>query len=80
MAAWAMIIAVGVKSSRRSPSGPERQRRMLTIRPTLTGGSPIPVWTSPTSKRATRKAGQGQGRPDGDPEQQTDEGGAERDP
>jgi hypothetical protein len=43
MAAWATIIAVGVKSSPRVPSGPERQRRMLMMRPTLTGGRPMPV-------------------------------------
>ena len=39
--AWAMIIAFGVNSRPREPSGPERDSTRKTSRPTTTGGRPI---------------------------------------
>src|SRR3989338_6177300 len=43
-----MTMDVGMWSSSRSPSGPLRQRKIETKRPTTTGGRPIPVLISAT--------------------------------
>jgi len=47
-------MALGVYSKPRKPSGPVRHRKMVSTRPTTTGGSPMPVFTRERSSRRPR--------------------------
>ena len=51
----AITIAVGVKSSAREPSGPERERARYSTRPTTTGGNPKNALIKTTTSRRPRK-------------------------
>lgn len=52
----AITMAVGVKSSEREPSGPERERAKYSTRPTTTGGNPKNALIKTTINRRPRKA------------------------
>ena len=51
MNTWAMIMACTVYMRCSPPSGPVRQRKRATMRPTTTGGTPMPVLMTATTKR-----------------------------
>ena len=51
----AITMAVGVKSSERKPSGPERERARYSTRPTTTGGNPKNALIKTTTSRRPRK-------------------------
>jgi hypothetical protein len=63
--AWAMIIAGGLNRRPRLPSGPERDNRRNTARPTTTGGSPMKALSTtmtaarPGNRTSARKAPSG---------------------
>ena len=48
---WAMIMASGLYIIPRKPRGPLRHSRIATIRPTTTGGIPMPTFTRLMRKR-----------------------------
>ncbi len=51
----AITIAVGVNSSAKEPSGPERERARYSTRPTTTGGNPKNALIRTTISRRPRK-------------------------
>ena len=63
----AMTMASGVYSRCRSPSGPLRHRKIETQSPTTTGGSAMPVLTSPRITRRPRNSTSAKYTPSGMP-------------
>lgn len=65
--ACAMIIAAGVNKIPRSPSGPERDSRRYTAKPTTTGGNPMKALTSTTTAPRPENSVSARSAPSGSP-------------